>query len=306
MNRHGYLGTVLVLYAAQAAAQPGDCDRACLLEAADQYVAALLNRDWAGLPWAERVRFTENEVALMMGDGVWGTATAVRGEPFRIADPLTGNVLWLGVLEEHGQAAYYAVRLKVQDRRIAEVETVVGRAGTPGDFAEPKDYAVPPVFARELPAKHRRARAELLALVDRYYDTMQRNDGTLRADFTDDCARSVNGLSTTHGEHRAARAAQGCRAQFEIGLYQPVDEVRARRYPLVDEARGIVVAFVFLDHAARYTEYRTRDGEQRHIPVEYPNSHAVMELFKISDGKIQRIESVSAFSPYLMPTIWTR
>ena len=300
------LGTILALGLAPAVAQTADCDRDCLLGIADQYMAALVKHDSGGLPWAERVRFTENEVPLMIGDGVWGTASSVRPDAFRIADPASGNVLWLGVLEEHGQAAYYAVRLNARDGRIAEVETVVGRAGTPGEFADTKGYALPAVFTESLAQKQRRKRARMLAIVAGYYDTMQRNDGNLHTEFAADCERSVNGLSTTHGEHWAAQAAQGCQAQFEIGLYEPVDRVRARRYALVDEARGLVVAFAFLDQAARYTDYQTRDGQQRAIPIEYPNSRAIMELFKIVDGKIQRIESVSAFSPYLMPTIWAK
>src|SRR5690606_15533024 len=107
--------------AAAMASAPSGCDRDCLIGLADRYMAALVDKDFSGLPWAERVRFTENDVGLMMGDGVWGTVTKIDDDPFKLADPATGNVLWVGTVEEHGQPAYYAMRLAVEDGRIAEV-----------------------------------------------------------------------------------------------------------------------------------------------------------------------------------------
>ncbi len=237
----------------------------------------------------------------MIGDGLWGTATKVSDTPFLVADPSTGNVLWLGVVEEHGEPAYLGLRLKVAGRRIAEVETVVGRDGPPAPYSPPESYEVDPLLAETLPEPRRAPRARMIALVEGYYDTLQLNDGVLLGRIADDCGRVTNGVSTTH---RGDVPVNGCRAQLEIGLHKPVDRVRARRYPIVDEARGLVVAFAFLDHAARYTEYRTLDGVERSIPVEYPNSHGVVEIFKVDDGEVRRIEGVTAFLPYLMPTIW--
>lgn len=299
-----------LVFAAPAAAQPvaagapaasraSACDRACLVAIADRYMAALLAKDWKGLPWAERVRFTENDVGLMIGDGVWGTVTRIDDAPFTLADPSTGNVLWVGIVEEHGQPAYYAMRLQVEDRRIAEVETVVAREGTPAHFMPTTGYALDPTFSAALPEGERRPRERMVALVEGYYNTMQLNDGQLLGELAADCTRISNGVDMTHGEHAPA---QGCRAQFEIGYYKPVDRVRARRYPIVDEERGVVVAFAMLDHAARYTEYRTLDGRTLTIPVEYPNSHRVMELFKLRNGAVERVEGFAVFQPYLMPS----
>ena len=284
---------------ARAALRAAACDRACLVETADRYMAALLAKDWKGLPWAERVRFTENDVGLMIGDGVWGTATRIDDAPFTLADPSTGNVLWVGLIEEHGQPAYYAMRLRVEDRRIWEVETVVAREGTPAHFAPTTGYAVDETFSAALPEAERRPRERMVALVEGYYNTMQLNDGQLLGEFAEDCTRISNGVDMTRGEHAPA---EGCRAQFEIGFYKPVDRVRARRYPIVDEERGVVVAFAMLDHAARYTEYRTLDGRTLTIPVEYPNSHRVMELFKLRNGAVERVEGLAVFQPYLMPS----
>jgi len=278
-----------------------DCDRACLIEIGDRYMQAMVDKDRSDLPWAERVRFTENDVALMIGDGLWGSITAIDDAPFRLADATTGNLLWIGIVEEHGQPAYGAIRLKIEERRIADVEAVVAREGTPIHFAPPAGYEIDERFGETLPPAERRPRGRLIALAEGYYDTMERNDGRLLGELSADCARISNGVDLTYGENLPA---QGCRAQFQIGYYKPVDRVRARRYAIVDEELGVVAAFAMLDHAARDVEYRTLDGQTVGIPIEYPNSHRVMELLKIRDGALERVEGLGVFQPYLMPSLW--
>ncbi len=285
----------------QASAQT--CDRACLLDFADQYLAALITQDGRDLPWADRVRFTENDVALMVNDGLWQTVTHISDPLYRVADPVTGNVLWFGVVEEHGDAAYLALRLRIENRRIADVETVVSRDRTPAHFQHPEGYRVSQVLTTPLPAAQRRPRERMIAIAESYYNTMQLNDGTLFGEFSPACTRISNGVNMSHGEHTPV---QGCRAQFEIGFYKPVDRVRARRYHIVDEEHGVVVAFAFLDHATRYVEYQTLDGGTQRVPIEYPNSHRVMELFRIRDGVVDHVEGIAVFQLYRMPDLWMR
>jgi hypothetical protein len=290
------------LTAVKSQAQMPACDESCLGNLARQYLEALVAQDPSTLPWADRVGHTENDVGLQIGEGLWGTATAI-GEGFTVADADTGNVVWLGIVEEHGQPGYIAIRLAVEGREISEVEIVAGREGPPAPFAPTDGYRVDRKFTQSLPAGQQLPRARMIALVEGYYNTMQLNDGQVFTDIADDCSRKTNGESTTHG---AGIDIEGCLQQFEAGWYRPVDRVRARRFPIVDEERGIVVALAFLDHAARYVNYETLDGEARSIDVEYPYTHGVLELFKIENGEITRIEGVTSFQPYLMPTKWVR
>ena len=288
----------LTLVAIQASSQQPACDRDCLIDLSRQYLDALVEQDPSGLPWADRVGHTENDVGLQIGEGLWGTTTAI-GQGFTVADPETGNVVWLGIVEEHGQPAYLGLRLAVEGNGIAEVETVAGREGPPAPFAPTEGYRVDRRFAQSLPPDQRLPRARMIALVEGYYNTMQLNDGKVFTDIAADCSRVTNGESTTHGGD-----IEGCRQQFEAGWYRPVDRVRARRFPIVDQERGIVVALAFLDHAARYVDYETLDGRARRIALEYPNSHGLLELFKIEAGEITRVEGVTSFQPYLMPSRW--
>ena len=103
---------------------------------------------------------------------------------------------------------------------------------------------------------------------------------------------------------RSAQAAQGCKAQLEIGLYKPVERIRARRYPVVDIEKGVVAALSLEDHATRTLQYETTDGKMHDVDVRYPNTRGRLDLFKIVDGEIVRIDGVSVFLPYYIHSLW--
>ncbi|HTX24498.1 MAG TPA: PQQ-dependent dehydrogenase, methanol/ethanol family [Steroidobacteraceae bacterium] len=291
--------------AAMPPATADDCDRSCLLGIAQTYMSALPAHDPARLPWGPSVRYTENSVPMMVGDGQWNTVSGVGRAPLCVADPASGNVAWLGVVLEHGEVAHYAMRLRVVHHRIVDVEVVVDGKGEPGPFGDTADGAPDPAFTALVPPAERSSRERMIALADGYFSTLQRNDGTIRTTFAPDCERRENGLSTTHGGFGSSAIAEGCEAQFKLGLYRYDDAVRARRFPVVDVEHGIVVATGFIDHSARLREFRTTDGRMRKSHYDAPNSLALMEAFKIRHGAIDRIESVFSEVPYLMPSPWT-
>ncbi len=297
------ISLLLVILAASNVVQAQDsCDAECMTDIATQYMTDVAKQDWSNLPWAERVRYTENNVAMMIGDGFWGAGPTASDGAFIIADESTGNVLWYGSTAEHGQAAYHALRLKVEEGRISEVESYLGREGTPDLFAPLAGYKLDDGFNETVSSPA--GRDALTAIVDGYFDSKQLNDGTLRTSIEDDCTQFVNGVNLTQGEHPKARSAQGCKAQLEIALYKPVERIRARRYPIVDTTKGIVVALSLEDHAARELQYKTTDGNMHDIDVRYPNTRGRVDLFKIVDGEIVRIEGVSVFLPYYIHSLW--
>ncbi|HUN25122.1 MAG TPA: hypothetical protein VMU67_02360 [Steroidobacteraceae bacterium] len=281
-----------------------DCDRACLIRIAEEYMRALVAHDPRSLPWAVRVRYTENSVPMMIGDGQWGSVDWASPSPLHAADPATGNVAWVGVVREHGQAAYYAMRVKVENRRISEVEAVIDGKGEPGPFGDPDKAVHDPAFQEVLTPDERVPRERLIALANGYFSTLQRNDGTIHTRFDPQCGRTENGISTTFGHFGSAAIAQGCEAQFKLGLYRYDDAVRARRYELVDVERGVVVATGYIDHSARITEFKRTDGKLRTAPYLSPNSLGFMEVFKIRKGRVYRVESVFCELPYLMRSPW--
>jgi len=285
-----------------------DCSRQCLYQALDRYLQGMLAKDPTQIAWAENVKFTENNVPLRIGDGLWGTITGMGDYDLRVADVAAGQVGFFGVVEEPHFSSLYALRLKVENGRIEEVESVVLRTET-----EPKSIIWPepvlehkPLFYDILPEQRRRPRDRLISIADGYFDTLQLNDGTLFTEFHEDCNRVENGTKTTNNAavEFTAVGALGCEEQFRQGNYRYDDRLRARRFPLVDEERGLVLASGFIDHSGQLDEYTLSDGTLVNSPIRYPHSFYLLELFKIDDGKIHQIEAVFVTVPYGMGSPW--
>ena len=280
------------------------CDRACLIGFARRYMAALAARNPAQLPLADDVMFTENNVAMPLGEGLWGTVSEVAPTGLEVADAETGNAAWFGTVKEHGVSAYYAMRLKVTAGRIAEVETVVHRmTGLPAPFGDPAKVTHDAAFEEILPVAQQRPRERLIAVAQSYFNTVELNDGMVFAPFDAECGRLENGISTTSGGG-AASIAQGCETQFKLGIYRINKRVRERRYPLVDVERGIVVASGFFDHANGFDRYNLTDGREMKTALKWPNSITLLEAFRVKDGRIHRIEAVFTYVPYFMHSPW--
>ena len=283
--------------------------RAELYAHAEAYLGALEARDPSPLAWADDVVFSENNVRLEIGDGLWNTISGVRDSyDLKIADPATGQVAWFGIVEEHGHPAIMGLRLGIAGEKTAEVETIVCRAMEFGPFPSIETYVAPrPLMLADVPRAQRRSRAEMIAVANGYFDTLQLNDGTLFAEFTDDCDRVENGLQTTNNPNIEGYpiAAMGCAEQFRQGQYIYDDRLRGRRFPLVDEEKGIVLAAGFIDHTGRVVDVTWTDGVTRTKSVfHFPHSFALIEMFKITGGKIAGVEAVFVTVPYNMPSPW--
>ena len=83
-----------------------------------------------------------------------------------------------------------------------------------------------------------------------------------------------------------------------------VDRLRDRRFPLVDEEKGIVLAGGFIDHCGKVGDYTLTDGTPASSPVRRPHSYYLAEAFKIREGAIEQIEAVFHTVPYHMPGVW--
>lgn len=296
--------------AAQAPGEPSAvidpaCDRDCLIGLVRQHMAALEQRDPASLPVSGDVIFTENNVPLPLGKGLWATIDEVDETGLEAADPVTGHAAWFGSVRENGEPAFYAMRLHVTDGLIDEIETVVHRRGSlPAPFGDWENMVHFPEYNEILPEEERRPRERMLAIADAYFDTTELNDGQVFAPFSEDCSRLENGISTTAAAPggtggNAASIAQGCEEQFRLGIYKINKRIR-RNLPLVDVERGVVVASGFFDHANEFDRYNLTDGREMKTALKWPNSITLIEAFRIKDAKIQRIEAVFTYVPYFM------
>jgi hypothetical protein len=302
----------LILLLAACAASAAECDRSCLYGVADQYLEALQHRDAKRLPWASNARYTENNVEIQPGDGVWATAVGLGSYRLKFADVANGQVAVFGAVEEPDGTSAFALRLKVADRRIGEAEMLVVRikdfgalGAGPNPFANPK-FEDKPILLANLKPGEGSSREKMVAVANGYFDTLQLNDGTLHAEFDPACNRVENGLLTTNNPDKplGETSALGCAEQFRLGVYKYDDRLRARRYPLVDEERGIVLASGFIDHSGRLGEYKLTDGRPAVSVIRHPHSFYFIELFKIVNGKIRQVEAAFITVPYNMPSPW--
>ena len=317
LSDHGNLVTclfaTLLLYSCisitYAREQKGNvCDRACLEGFVNLYLDALVAKDPSRLPLTPDARYTENGIELKLGDGMWGPVIELGDYKFYFADPRAGQVGFFGSLKEHGHPAELGLRLKVVNRRISEMEAFVIRSTARGTFSAIDQLKVSPIFMQPLTPSRKRPRQELIRIANSYFEGMV-NGTDAATPFADDCMRIENGVVTANNpaaDTAMAMWKMTCGEQFATGLTKVVTSVRERRYPIVDEERGLVYAMVRFDHHGRNESIVWNDGSIHKVnpPFDEPFSFQIGELFKIQDGKIKHIEALVFPVPYKMPTGW--
>ena len=281
-------------------------NRTALYAHLDEYLAALAARSPERVRWAAGARTSENNVMLPIGEGLWGTITGIGSYRLRFADEHNGQVGYFGTVREPIEVSAFTLRLRfTPDGAISEAETVVVRQSDSGIKFVNQKFVDKPILNRT--ANGQGGRADMIALSDGYFSTLEKNDGTIRTRFAADCNRVENGVQTTNNPEFAAIvpvSALGCEAQFRMGNYRYDDRLRARRYPMVDEERGLVLAYAFIDHSGRLGEYQLTDGRTVTAPVRRPHSFYIAELFRIEHGAIAQIEANFITVPYYMPSPW--
>lgn len=288
------LVTGLALAGSATAAQ--SCDRACLVSTTEAYLAAMVAHDPARAPVAAQVKFTENTHAMPLGQGsAWTTTTGVQGYKVYITDPAAGQVALYTVVDGKERPGILTLRVKVQDRRITEVESVYVGVGLTGFSSLDNLKTVAPVWNDVLPPAKRRSREELIAITDRYFETLQEG----RKDyvpFTADCLRVENGMITAGNPKAQGIGAMGCRENVNQPIWAYITEIRPRRYLAVDVERGLVSGMFMFRHAGTEKTYVNDKGETVPFGEAMLRKQAVVisELFKIEDGRIKRIEAVMA------------
>lgn len=305
------------------------CDRICLDGFVDLYLNALAANDPSLLPVTANAKYTEDGQRLNLGDGLWNTATGRGAYKFYMEDTQTGEVAFFGTMREAGQPVILALRLKIEDRKIAEAETIVVRDVNDAQNMEKRGHT-DPLFMQAVAPSDRLSRAELVHAADRYFSGMQLDDG--KGDysfFASDCDRVENGSEATNNHQvenssviasqsnsveKASRdrssltysASWGCAEQFQSGLLHFVTRIRDRRYVIVDTERGVALAFGFFDHAAGKTRtFKLPNGKTVTSGPTTPWTWEIAEVFKVEHGKIRRIEAVYHRAPYGMNSGWS-
>jgi len=279
---------VSTVYPQPAAAQ--DCDRACLKDVLDRYLSAVIKHDPSAAPLMVGFRQTENAVAVRLGTGVWKSVTGLGRLQRRYLDPVSGQAAYFGVVEEGDRSAIVTVRLKVDGRRVSEAEWYLARQGDPGlngpaqpgqpagNFFDPENLAKSPPPEQTLPKASRLPRESLIGITNSYFDGITSHDGSV-IQAHPGCARTENGTTVTG---RAGRGGAAGVSDCTSGLETiNIQMVAARRFPVVDEEAGVVLALAVFIRKPGTTTRR----------------NVFSEWFVIEDQKIRSIYSAMFYPP---------
>ena len=296
------------------------CDAKCLDGFVDKYLAALTAHDPSKLPVAENVRFTENGQELPLGEALWVTNTGLGTYKNYFTDPEAGQAVAYVTIHEGDNFDVLAVRLKVVDKKITEVESIVvrpsGMGAGAGVMSSPaasleKIGKPNPLWSQVIPKSERMSREDLIKTANKYFTGLQKNDGKGDYPFTDDCNRLENGTQTTNMKlppggatsPMQAIGAMGCKAQFASGMYNMVARIRDRRFLVVDPVHGAVSAFAFFDHDGRPPPPVTWQGKTTQSKG-LLWTWEISETFKVEKGQLRFVEAVLTQAPYGMKANW--
>ncbi len=286
-----FTGAFLILFAiyavpaAQAKERPvhtGACDRACLVRAADSFLAALARRDAPRLRVAKALRVTLNVRDVTLGQAL---AQGVEAVPSRqvFADPDNGQVVTFGTVRRGGQIEALMLRLKVVGGRISEIEMLRG-GDSDGPYSFARNLLHPDVlYDAPVPGPRQSSRRELVQVADAYFTALERHDGSLAA-FSERCDRYESGARVTNNTGMIGAPDGGvftCAQSLEAAKATAV-AVSERRFPVVDMPRGLVVVIDFLEpmgpSGPKLTLY-------------------LAAVFKIVDGGIRGLDEINVEAP---------
>jgi hypothetical protein len=271
------------------------CSRENLKGLVDKYFEALEAHDPSGLPLASDVRYTENGVEVAVGEGLWKTAgkTLLRRDlidtracgthsnvvieekfdPATVGQPMSLPGVKIKPLPEEGtlRPILFGVRLKVDNEKISEIETIIARESEFAFNAEGQLATKDQDWESILPLEERSSRLAMIAAANDYYD-MFAAEPSVHTPFASVCDRWENGLQTTVSGMETLPGEDGKVAQMQAHNCSPkglaIPNHGPRRF-LVDVEAGIVVAFV-------------------HFASGLPDFH----VFKMRNGKVELINAV--------------
>jgi hypothetical protein len=316
-----------------APAVPGECNRECLYQFVDKYFDAMLSRCWCNLAVGPDAKYTENELPVKLGEGMWKTFSGRGTYRVYLADPAGGEAGYYGTItEDNGLLeGVIALRMKIKDHRVVELETITVReqkrpkgglglntAGimTPRtlDELDPKGF-VSPDAALLAPIGAAETHDQLIGATKGYFDAYAQAKGSA-APLDAQCARRENGFAATNNPAGPApdkaqpsfhMFSESCAGEIDRGYFSSLEKVRDARPLVVDEQQGLVLDLAFFDNQGDVKSVAVAGVGNVAVPAEYRRAFSFMapQLFKIEGGKIREVEGLSWAVPFgEQPATW--
>lgn len=287
-------------------AQP--CDRACLKGYMTRYLAALAAKDPSRLPTSPRTRFTENGVAIPLGEALWYTITALGSYRSDYVDTGAGQIASVVTFVENDKPGIMSVRLRVEGGVLTEIETVLNRNNKNAAAMLPPD----PIWEEIEPASSRLSREELARGAEGYMKAVAENDSRHVRFNEKSCIRFENSsvMALAPGDTPPGPTPSndgtdnwlniiadtlriGCGPQIDTGVYSFITSYNNARFPVIDEERQVVFAQFNFRRAGKIQGI---DYKGKHYSyfygMQFPNENLLGEAFKFRDGGITRVQGV--------------
>ncbi len=283
--KHFTLILVLLFTASAGHAASADCDRECLGGFITQYLDALVAHNPSALPVDSKVRFTEDSVEMRLGDGLWKDASRVRAFRQDVLDVRQGIAASEVIVEEAGSPVLLTLRLKVADKKITEIETMVTHNQKEGALFKPEALQAADKNMESIPDKSQLASRDDAIRIAKFYPAGLKIGSFTAVDapFAPDAYRIENGFVT---------AGHGCsRPGCENIKAQKIMEhpFITTRVAAVDEELGIVLLRMNFGQTSAYGQ---------------GNALIVWEEFKVYGGQIHAVEAFMKIMPAAMGSGW--
>lgn len=282
--------------------------RAELERMTDLYLDALAAHDPSRLPLTPQVEFIENNQRLTLGEGSWGTIESVGTYRHYLTEEARSRVGLVGTAFENGDPVILNLLLEIAGGRISAIESYVIR--DPVGARRLETTATPhDLWFTSVPLEERVNREAMIATADRYFESMQHNDGKGDYSFFDvACNRVEQGLQSTNVTTDQSYGHAGDTdfprmsviEQWKTGFLGFVTEIRDRRYVVIDEERQAIFAFAMFDHDGSIRSITLSNGKVVVLApyFDVPHTLQVMEAFKLRNGKLIRVEAAMGEVPY--------
>ena len=292
------------------------CDRACLIELTNDYVAGLESKSVEGTPFSEEVIIVENLKRIRAGEGLWADTTGA-GTDFSVIvpDEEWQTAGWIGMVERNGEPTVVAVRLKLDPRgSIVEAEHLYAAINTETPLGQSQLanlQTVRPGLLANVPEANRLPHYELIRIGGSYYPALDENDGTLMP-FAADCERHENGMVTAGPGPRVgpgpnantAPIARDCAGQLSSKVMTYITTIDNRRVFAADPVTGLVMGLSHFRHPMDFEPYEVTalDGstilyDKDRLPFD-PFDLPAAHIFKVgADGKVHEIEAMGFRAP---------
>ena len=227
----GLAALLLTCTLARAQDAAASCDRTCLRQALDTYLAGVFKHDPSAARLTDDHYATLNTAAVRNGEGFWKDISGYGALQRRYFDPVNGAAAYLGLLQQNGKDVISSVRVKVEPgkgNRVSEAEWFVQPE------ADPQRMLGYPPPEGSLPESERSSRFYLISMANNYFQSGVDHDASWIP--TDLRCKDPE----PNPMRSALRHADICHDNFNI--YKNITkDLALRRFPLVDEEAGVVL-----------------------------------------------------------------